>query len=249
MRTRLPNRKVFAVNGFEFVFRNALGHDFDLRDLDLNDRAVAVGCIAVHGTFVATIQSVAVFLGCDHCLVGFDPCFAVHREWIRVRVRRDWGRVNRQCLIFVFKIKILLQVALIYRMERWAISTVFANLKVPPPFLNWVQGAVVHQIIQLSQSRREARHIHRGPAERLFLKYTFEIPRAGFHATSAHRTTRCRDTVGRTFLAVGFPNLISVEHQFRACSDRTRRTFARTFVAAFAECLQAKIDRLVVGHR
>ena len=97
--------------------------------------------------------------------------------------------------------------------------------------------------------RGQFRHVHRRPSERAFGHQPFKVPRAGFHAAPAHRPAFRRDPVGRTFLAVGFPDLIAVEHQLRPGGDRARRAFAGAFVAGLAKTLQPEIYGPVVGHR
>ena len=75
----------------------------------------------------------------------------------------------------------------------------------------------------------------------------FNVPRTGFHAAPAHGSALLCQAVGGAFLAVGLPDFIAIEHQFRASGNGPTRAFARAFVAAFAEVLHAKINGFVVG--
>ena len=157
--------------------------------------------------------------------------------------------IDGQSLILVFQLQIALQRACVDRLVCRAVSAVVVQLQIPPPFLDRVQAAVSDRIVQSCQRRCQFRHVHRSPAKRLFLEHALQIPRAGLHAPAAHRATLGRNPIRGAFLAVGFPDLIAVEHQLRTGCDCPRRAFPRAFVAAFAKRLQTEINRLVMRHR
>ena len=194
-------------------------------------------------------QSRLVFLGRDHGLIGFNSSLTVHLERVRIGVRGQRGGINGKRLIGVAQVQILLQIAAVYRMAGRAIGTVVFQFDVPPPLFDIVQAAVPDRIIQARQHRGGFGNVHRSPTKGGLRKQPLKVPRAGFHTAPAHRPAKRANPVGRAALAVGFPDLVSVEHQLRARRDRTTGTFTSAFVAAFAKGLQPEINRLVVGHR
>ena len=159
------------------------------------------------------------------------------------------SRVDRQRLILVAQVEIFLQIPRIHRMPGRAISAVFFQFQIPPPFLGRVHLAMAQHIVEPGQSGSGLGNVHRRPAERFFRKDPFEVPRTGLHAPPTHRAAGGGDPVGGAFLAVGFPDLVAVKHQLRTRSDRARRAFARTFITGLAKGLQAEVNRLVMRHR
>ena len=190
-----------------------------------------------------------VFIRADHIAVGLNASLAIHRERIRVGPRRKVGGINRKRLILELQIEIRVKIAAIDRRGRFLVSAVLFQLEIPPPLFRVIYTAIAKRIVELGQDRRSFGHVHRRPTERLFLKDPLKVPRTGFHATPTHCATLCGNAVCRAFDAIGFPNFIAVEHPLRPGSDRTRGAFARTFIAAFAEVLQAEVDGFVVCQR
>ena len=129
--------------------------------------------------------------------------------------------IDRKRLILVFEIEIFLQIAGVDRIAGWPVAAILLDFEIPPPFLDRVQAAVTNNVVEFRQHRRGARHVHRRPAKRLFGKKSLKVPGAGFHAPPAHCSARCGDPVGCAFLAVGFPDLIAVEHELGSGGDRT----------------------------
>ena len=162
---------------------------------------------------------------------------------------RQRGGIDRKGLVRVVQLKIALQASGIDRFSGGFVAAILIKLDIPPPFLDGVQPAAPDPVVQLGQHRCGLRDMHRRPSERRFGKEPLQVPRAGLHAAPAHRPALGGDAIGGAFLAVGFPDLIAVEHELRPCGNRTRRAFARAFVAGFAKALQAEIDRLVMHHR
>ena len=66
-------------------------------------------------------------------------------------MRRKVGWINRKGLIFVFQIKILLQIARIDRFICRAVAAALSNFEIPPPLFNAIQTAITNRIIKLCQ--------------------------------------------------------------------------------------------------
>ena len=154
MRPRRPVRQRDAIHAAEFIFADTIGHFLDPGQFHLNDRRIGIVGIAMHHRSIAFGLAFAVFAGGDHGLIRLDPGFAIHREWIRVGVWGQWGRVHGQRLIFVFQVQIGLQAALVHRVFGRAIAAAFVQLDIPPPFLDRVELTMPHLVVQPSQHRR-----------------------------------------------------------------------------------------------
>src|SRR5690606_30896830 len=65
-------------------------------------------------------------------------------------------------------------------------------------------------------------------------------------AAAAHRSALVGDAIARALLRIRLPDLVAVVHELGSGRDRTRRTLARTLVAAVAKGLQPEVDGLVM---
>ena len=249
MRPRLPFRQFAAIGRAEAIARDALRHLRRLRHFDAYHRRFAIGGETVDDAFIARLQATLIFLSRHHRLIGFDPRLTVHREGIGPGMRREAGGIDGQRLVLIFQVEVLLQAARVHRLFRRAVGAVRLQLDIPPPFLDRVQPAIADGVVQARQQRRGGGDVHRRPAEGFLGEDPFQIPRAGLHAAPAHGAAFSSDPVGRAFLAIGFPYLIAVEHQFRPGGDGAGGAFAGAFVAGFAEPLEAEIDGPVMGER
>ena len=244
-----PFRQRRAIQRGKLVQCHIVGHLVDIDDFHPHHRCITGDLVFMDFGIVAFFQPGLVFLGGDHCLIGFNPLFAVHRERKWPGMRRQICRIYSQGLVFIFQIQILLQVAFIERMLGRLVTAIRIELEIPPPFLGQVQATVFNHVIQLRQYWRGGGNIHRRPAERTLGKQAFQVPGAGLHAATTHCATLGADPVGCAFLTVRLPDLVAIEHQFRAGGDGPRRAFTGAFVAALTEFLQAEIDRLVMRQR
>ena len=116
--------------------------------------------------------------------------------------------------------------ACIHRMPGRAIGAVF--LPVPDPTtISWSGSSRPWPSISSSRAKAGAALGMFIAAQRkgFFRKDPFEVPRTGLHAPPTHRAAGGSDPVGGAFLAVGFPDLVAVEHQLWTRSDRARRAF------------------------
>ena len=249
MGPRRPLGQVAAVEGAEFILGDIRCHLLGPCHLDPDHRRIPGHGVAVQVVRFAPLKPQLVLAGRDHGLVGFDPLFAVHRERVGPGVRGQGCGIDRERLILVFQVEVPLQIAPIERVLRGPVGPVRLQLQIPPPFLDVIEAAIAHRVIEPGQKRRGLRNGHRCPSEGLFGKEAFKVPWAGLHAAPAHGAALGGDPVGRAFLAVGFPDLVAVEHQFRASRDRPRGAFAGAFVAALAEGLKPEVDGLVMGQR
>ena len=249
MRPRLPFRQIAAIGRAEAIARDALRHLRRLRHFDAYHRRFAIGGETVDDAFIARLQATLIFLSRHHRLIGFDPRLPVHREGIGPGMRREAGGIDGQRLVLIFQVEVLLQAARVHRLFRRAVGAVRLQLDIPPPFLDRVQPAIADGVVQARQQRRGGGDVHRRPAEGFFSEDPLKVPRACLHTAPAHCAALGSDAVGGAFLAVGFPDLIAVEHQFRPGGDGAGGAFAGAFVAGFAEPLEAEVDGPVMGER
>ena len=238
-----------AVGVGEFIQRHLVGHFFDPRDHDRQyRRGLPVGGIDMFRWHAARPPRL-VFDRRDHVATGLDAGLAVGRE--RPGIGR-WGQVGGidcQGLILMFQVQILGQGPAVDRVSGRRIGAFIDHFQVPPPGLDRVDLPVIQPVIQLGQGSGSAGQVAGQPAKRRLGKQPFQVPWAGLHAAPAHGAAILCNPVGQAFLAVGFPDLIAVEHQFRAGRDRARGAFTRAFVAGFAKPLQSEVNRTVMRHR
>ena len=250
MRPCLPQGQIGPVGIAQFISRDAVAQHIRAGDGQRQYRTIRQGLERRDQPLrVSACDPRAVCVGGDHRAIGADAGLAVHRVGVGVGMRGKRRRVDGQRLVFRAQLQVFLQTAGVHRLVRGAVATVVLHLQIPPPFLDGVDVATVQQIVELGQRWRGGGQLHRGPAPHAVGQDPLKVPGAGLHAAPAHGTALGRDPVGGAFLAVGFPDLVAVEHQLRPRRDRPRGTFPRAFLAAFAEFLQAEVDRLVMGHR
>ena len=68
-------------------------------------------------------------------------------------MRSEVGGIDRQGLIFVFQVKIALQVPAINRMYCRSIAAIGFDLDIPPPFLDVVQPAIPDRVVEPGKVR------------------------------------------------------------------------------------------------
>ncbi len=114
MRARRPLWKGFAIQRGEFELGDLAGHLFSFFDLDLNDRGFTSKRIFVnHFIRFTRVHTLLVLFCGDHCLIGLDAFFAIHRKRKRPRVWRKVCWINRKGLLFVVQLQISLKFAVV----------------------------------------------------------------------------------------------------------------------------------------
>ena len=249
MPARSKGRQIRAIWVGKLVKRDGIGQFFNARYDQIQHRRLGLAC-GVDMLDRRTCGTAAAMLVCgDHVGIGLDTRLAVHRERPRIGRRGQRGRVDCQGLVRMAQLQFGRQAAPVHRIGGRAVSAIIDHLEVPPPLFRGVDGPVAQLVIKAGQGFRGLRNRHGQFAERGLCKQSFKVPRTGFHAASAHRAIFLADAVGGAFLAVGFPNLIAVEHQLWPRGNRPAWAFAGTFITSLAKFLQAKINWFVMGHR
>ena len=144
----------------------------------------------------------AILFSTDRRFIGRDPFFPIHIKRVRPGMRSQMCRIHRKRLILVLDVQIFAQGTSVYCFSRGFISPVFVELNIPPPFFNIIQSTSTHHVIKLCQGLSKLWNIGGRPSERGFAKETFQILRAGFHTTPAHRTALGHYSICGAFLTV-----------------------------------------------
>ena len=139
MRPRGPIRQWSAIPSGELVLGDVSAHFLHFGDPRHDHRSIAKIWARVGQTVcLAARQPRLVLCGRDHLRIGIDAGFSIHRERVRPGPGCEVRRVNRQCLVFVFKFEIDLKVAAIHWLRGLLVTTIFFQFQIPPPFLDLV---------------------------------------------------------------------------------------------------------------